>query len=1158
MKYIALAFVLVFAIAPTNAFAVCSDEGSTVVFVNGILNSETDTKQSMKFLREIFQEKFNDTSVTFIVGYNPSHLAGLGDLAQGGAQMLGGSISDFDLKTILMQIQPEIATRKILLIGHSQGTLYTNSIYNYLLSNGAPKESIAVYNVATPAREVAGGGEYLTSSNDSLISALAVLAQKTRLPAPLAPNIDIPIQVGDAASAYPGHNFIRAYLPGASDKIVSDISRELGALRAERVERAETCFTAPPSTIGYKIEGALFAVADPVVAGAISAAKTASSAGLATGEFLGNALAVAGGKIVNAASVFFAFSDKTNLPRRGGTNEDAPFSSTPSVPPEGDPTSDVLPRDVLPTEIVALQLQGQAAPIGGQVLGALTDVAPAPFAPSLPSPGFGGGMPSSSTLGVEGSQTPSVFPPEATSTATSTPAVPEIPPDEIPPVVSDVEPPDLSFEIKECKNSVSPDGCLLLDAEKLTLAWKSDAEDVDHFNIDCASRSSTSDVFPRECADFDATFASTTATSTIYTLSEENVVYKFTAKAFDKEGNESEAKEILVDARESNGTVVINEVAWRGTVASANDEWVELYNPTDKIISLAGWTLYVEADARPYIPLSGEIKPRDYFLLERTNNNTVSDIVADLIYGNDGADFALNNEGEILILAYASTTVDKTARCQQRSTFWCGSPFGSGNPSMERIDFEISGENSANWSIADSIRTNGLDANGGALVATPKARNSLHYFVSVPSTLARDKKLKKFFGEYIVQTDRTLTIPAGKTLEVEPGVTVRLGNESEIVVFGNLKANGTSDEKITFTSLSGLWKNIRIMAESAGSAISHAIFEKGGRFFNNMPLERRAMLSILGNNAPVSNSVFRNSFSVGLRTQLSNSLIEKNQFVTGTSTQNTGMIATGGAPKILNNVFSDNYQGLWIEAGSRASVENNIINDNVDYAVFSIGNAVSFKNNAGERNGKNGITLIDNIALPGEATALYANSMPYLLREKSSYSAKVPTGTSLIVGPGAVFKGENNYSLLEILGNMELRGDSKNSILFTSLADDGVIASSTLSAGAWEGIYVGHGGFVFGGGFTLRYAGGVFRCGACTGFAVDGGKVELENGLIENNFRRGMKFSNSSSTLRNFEFRDHQSPVNDSTALVSENSTLILENLIFENNLKNTSPEGIY
>ena len=45
------------------------------------------------------------------------------------------------------------------------------------------------------------------------------------------------------------------------------------------------------------------------------------------------------------------------------------------------------------------------------------------------------------------------------------------------------------------------------------------------------------------------------------------------------------------DASATSPHIVINEIAWMGTTVSANNEWMELYNPTDASISISNWTL---------------------------------------------------------------------------------------------------------------------------------------------------------------------------------------------------------------------------------------------------------------------------------------------------------------------------------------------------------------------------------------------------------------------------------------------------------------------------------------------------------------------------------------------------------------------------------------
>jgi len=101
--------------------------------------------------------------------------------------------------------------------------------------------------------------------------------------------------------------------------------------------------------------------------------------------------------------------------------------------------------------------------------------------------------------------------------------------------------------------------------------------------------------------------------------------------------------------------VAINEIAWAGTAASAFDEWIELKNNTDKEIDITDWVL-VAKDGTPNIKLKGKIPAKGFFLLERTDDNTVSDIKADQIYSG-----GLLNSGETLTLKDNKGVVIDTA-----------------------------------------------------------------------------------------------------------------------------------------------------------------------------------------------------------------------------------------------------------------------------------------------------------------------------------------------------------------------------------------------------------------------------------------------------------------------------------------------------------------
>lgn len=91
-------------------------------------------------------------------------------------------------------------------------------------------------------------------------------------------------------------------------------------------------------------------------------------------------------------------------------------------------------------------------------------------------------------------------------------------------------------------------------------------------------------------------------------------------------------------------SVLINEICWMGTEVSSNDEWLELYNSTESEVDLTGWRLEAE-DGSPQIQLSGIIPAGGYFLLERTDDETVLAITADQIYSG-----SLGNTGEWLKL----------------------------------------------------------------------------------------------------------------------------------------------------------------------------------------------------------------------------------------------------------------------------------------------------------------------------------------------------------------------------------------------------------------------------------------------------------------------------------------------------------------------------
>jgi hypothetical protein len=158
-------------------------------------------------------------------------------------------------------------------------------------------------------------------------------------------------------------------------------------------------------------------------------------------------------------------------------------------------------------------------------------------------------------------------------------------------------------------------------------------------------------------------------------------------------------------------SVVINEVAWSGTRADANDEWIELWNPGGAGIDLSGWMLTDEDDVS--VPLAGAIDPGGFFILERGGEDTLSDIAANLLYSG-----ALSNSGEELTLFDPAGGAIDTAGARGRA--WLA---GSASPvyaSMERGSADP-----AWWGTNTGWMMNGRDADGNPVRGTPGRANSV-------------------------------------------------------------------------------------------------------------------------------------------------------------------------------------------------------------------------------------------------------------------------------------------------------------------------------------------------------------------------------------------------------------------------------------------------
>lgn len=243
--------------------------------------------------------------------------------------------------------------------------------------------------------------------------------------------------------------------------------------------------------------------------------------------------------------------------------------------------------------------------------------------------------------------------------------------------VLDTTPPTInSFSILECQNSLSSQSCFIATTT-VNLVWSSNNPDLDYYELT-----------------YNNTVSTTTAASAVF-IFQNNATNSVSLRAKDKSNNWSATSTVLTEINTT--PVVINEIAWMGTATDSSDEWIELYNQTNRTINMESLVLYSETNLTPYIKLASSTSPSGYYLLERTNDSAVPGIAADKIYTG-----ALNDSGEIIILAYvannATTTLDRTILNSNGA--W---PAGDNNTN------ETMQKNENSWCTA---------------IATPKAENN--------------------------------------------------------------------------------------------------------------------------------------------------------------------------------------------------------------------------------------------------------------------------------------------------------------------------------------------------------------------------------------------------------------------------------------------------
>ncbi len=479
---------------------------------------------------------------------------------------------------------------------------------------------------------------------------------------------------------------------------------------------------------------------------------------------------------------------------------------------------------------------------------------------------------------------------------------------------------------------------------------------------------------------------------------------------------------------------------------------------------------------------------------------------------------------------------------------------------------------------------NGLNADSVAINGTPGKRNALSYGIDKSLTsLASNKTLKKSGSPYLVP-DAGFTIGAGKTLTIEPGVVIKVLNNTTFTVNGAMQAAGTAADPIVFTSFhddtyggdtnqngtstlpqAGNWASLRILAE--GSAFDRAVIRYGG--IEDADGNHWANLRIENASPTVKNSTIEYSKTYGVYLKNATSTIEanivrfNNRNISG-ETQGVGIAVSGGAPTVLNNTITANTKGLTILQSSTASVTGNTFTSNIAEAVNSANSYASFSGNSASGNGTNGILFSG----PVSRDYTIAANLPYVVKNTT---VSVAAGKTLTVNPGAVIKlyGSGGFSFS---GKLVAEGGTASKIVFTSLNDDdcGISggcgdtnATTTLAAaGDWYFLK-----FLQGAAsstldhVTIRYGGSNSAANPDRGtLLIKNTSIDIKNATIEKNGFFGLLFETSTSTvIANSAIRDHQFPAAPESVYglyAAASSTPLIKNTTFSSNRTNVAVDG--
>ena len=339
-----------------------------------------------------------------------------------------------------------------------------------------------------------------------------------------------------------------------------------------------------------------------------------------------------------------------------------------------------------------------------------------------------------------------------------------------------------------------------------------------------------------------------------------------------------------------------------------------------------------------------------------------------------------------------------------------------------------------NTSYRIRIRTKDSSGNISEGVTTASITPSATAVTTISGTI--DKDTIWFAGVFFVNYN--LTINAGVTLTIQPGVIVKFGANRNLTVNGTLIAEGTDERPIVFTSYAddsfegdsngdgesmghkGDWGNIYLNNADA-SILSHVIIRYGGS---------HGSLHLYQSDITIENCEISNSASQGIYCYASSPKILDN---TITHNDMNGIYVQYSSPEIHGNHITNNEAyGIYFHDASECSqithnvIINNLVPVRLPFSSLPDENAA----NVLSPNTINRIDFIGNTLTRN--LVLQSSSNVYC---QIDGNATIASGVKLTVSPGLIWKMGNNLRI-DVNGAFYAKGTEANPIVFTSYKDD--------------------------------------------------------------------------------------------------------------------------